>query len=359
MGQTQNGQFALHLLDVGQGESILLDLPNGDFALVDSGPRASADVVLREVRRRIEEDRRFRFAALTHWDADHIGALPLVLQAYTPLELIRPNVDIHLLEEVCAAFQETRPSPLVTEVLGAATGAELKPLGARDEIRDVGEGVEIWALSPDMSVHSRLEVAARQPRLGQFRSLRNAASLVLWIRAFGKVLLLPGELDADAARTLEYHFGDYRYPGKIHQADPRARWIKLSHHGARKGTDSELLRIFAHDHFVASASHNAPHYGHPHPEALKAVHFDHGGLAMCTRLGRGCSLIIDDRDRYNPRTPAGWLSGIRWSDIPNPGKRCYGTVSVVVFPDGQMHVTGETTQHACPYGGPTEAVHWR
>ncbi len=358
MEPAQQGAFALHLLDVGQGESILLDLPNGDFALVDGGPRASADVVLREVGRRAEEGRKFRFAALTHGDADHIGALPLVLEAHPPLELVRPNVDIHLLEEVCASRDQSRPSTLVTEVVRAASGVEVRPLGARDEIRDVGDGVEIWALSPDLRVHSKLEAAARQPRYGRFRSLRNEASLVLWIRAFGRALLLPGELDADAARTLEYHFGDHRYPGKIHQSDPRARWIKLSHHGAKKGTHPELLRVFADDNFVASASHGA-RYGHPHPEVLKAVHFDHGGLAMCTRLGRGCSLIIDDNDRYNPRSPTEWLSGVSWSDVPNPGQRCYGTVSVMVFPDGQMKVTGETTQSAGPYGGPTGPVHWR
>ncbi len=358
MGPALNGTFALHLLDVGQGESILLDLPSGDFALVDCGPRASADIVLREVGQRVEKGRRFRFAALTHWDADHVGALPSVLQAHPPLELFRPNVDIHLLEAVSASDEGSRPSQLVTEVLGAAPGAELRPLGARDEIRDVGDGVEIWALSPDLRVQSRLEAAARQPGRGRFRSLRNDASLVLWIRAFDKALLLPGELDADASRTLEYHFGDHRYPGKIHQSDPRVQWIKLSHHGAKEGTSPELLRVFAHDDFVASASHGA-RYGHPHPEALKAVHFDHGGLAMCTRLGRGCSLIIDDRERYDPRTPAEWLAGIRWNDIPDPGEKCYSTVSVVVFPDGQMHITGETNQLACPYGGPTGALHWR
>ncbi len=359
MEPAPQGAFALHLLDVGQGESILLDLPGDDFALVDAGPKSSADVVLRAVGQRVEQGRRFRFAALTHWDVDHVGALPLVLQAHSPLELVRPNVDIHLLEELCAAYEQARPSQLATEVVRAAPEAEPRPLGARDEIRDVGDGVEIWALSPDRCVHSRLEAAARHPGLGRFRSLRNEASLVLWIRAFGRALLLPGELDADAARALEYHFGDHESPGLIHQADPRARWIKLSHHGASRGTHSELLRVFAHENFVASASHGAPHYGHPHPEALKAVHFDHGGLAMCTRLGRGCSLIIDDHDRYNPRIPTEWLSGVRWNDIPNPDRKCYGTVSVMVFPDGQMCVTGETTQPECPYGGPTGAVHWR
>ena len=46
------GTFALHLLDVGQGEAILLDLPNNAFALIDGGPASAREVIQEAVKDR-------------------------------------------------------------------------------------------------------------------------------------------------------------------------------------------------------------------------------------------------------------------------------------------------------------------
>lgn len=96
------GHFALHMLDVGQGESVLLDLPNGDFALIDAGPPKAAEMILPLLAARRHQKRTFRFAAMTHWDIDHIGALSQVLRACPPIELVRPSVDLSLFERICA-----------------------------------------------------------------------------------------------------------------------------------------------------------------------------------------------------------------------------------------------------------------
>ena len=96
------GCFALHMLDVGQGEAIIVDLPNGAFGLIDAGPWSARDIILNAVKAR--HDRDFRFAAYTHWDLDHIGALPYVLSASgrEPQDLVRPNIDLGLMKELCA-----------------------------------------------------------------------------------------------------------------------------------------------------------------------------------------------------------------------------------------------------------------
>lgn len=239
---------------------------------------------------------------------------------------------------------------MVDDLLKAAKGIEPFPLGARQNIRDIGGGIEIWALSPAGTVHSRIEEAARAPRRFDFRRLRNAASLVLWIRIFGRTLFLPGEIDADAASELESQFGGPEDPGRIHYDDPRAVWIKLSHHGSKTGTDPEMLRLFGHDTFVASASHGA-RYGHPHPLALHAVR-ESNGLAMCTRLGKGCRLI-QERPVEHPAHEPSWSRDIAWDKEPPLKRHCYGTVTVTVTPDGSCTVMGALSERPdCPFGGP-------
>ena len=338
----------LHLLDVGQGEAMILDLPDGDFGLIDAGPMGSIDVVLDAVRQRLDEGRSFRFAAMTHWDRDHIGALPAVLRAFRPAELVQPSVDLAMMENLCAAFEERDTASLFRELDDAAQGINRTRLGARAELRDVSEDVNIWALSPARTVDERLRDAAKNPEWKKFRALRNAASLVLWIRAFGTAILLPGEVDADSAHELEEAFGYAK--SLIHCDDYRVVWIKLSHHGSKTGTNPELLRIFAHEDFVASASHGA-RYGHPHPRVLDTVQRSNGRM-MCTRLGKGCHLISASRF---PAADPSWSDSYDWDSVSKIEEKCYGTISVDIDPHGTCTVMGAIAGRTdCPYGGPVD-----
>ena len=349
------GSFALHLLDVGQGEAIVLDLPNGAFALIDGGPQSQQDVVLRAIADR--QGREFRFAAFTHWDRDHIGGLPAVLRAHKPIELLRPSVDLGMMRELCARLGDETVPRLIDELNEIESKMQLQPIGARQPIRDVGNGIEIWALAPADSARARVREAL-QGRSSQrvsknLHDVRNDVSLVLWIQAFGRTLFLPGEVDSLMADELQAQFG--HMSGRIHHDDPRAVWIKLSHHGSKTGTSTELIRSFAHDRFVASASHGAQ-YGHPHPRVLHVVRDGGRGHAMCTRLGKGCHLIQDDPVQYPANDPS-WTDSSDWKaeGAPMNEERCYGTVTVTVHPDGACTVSGALTERDnCPYGGPPE-----
>jgi competence protein ComEC len=342
------GHLQLHLLDVGQGEAIVLDFPDGDFGLIDAGPAASIGVVLEAIRQRRSEGRTFRFAALTHWDMDHIGGLPEVLKEFRPEELVQPNVDLATMEEICASMEGELTSSLFRALDDAASGLHRTRLGARMSLRDVSTGVEIWALSPAGTVDERVRDAVRHPTRAHFRKLRNAASLVLWIRAFGTSVLLPGEVDGDAARELEQAFGYAK--GLIHHDDYRVVWLKLSHHGSRTGTDPELLRIFAHEEFVASASHGA-RYGHPHPRVLDIIQRSSGRM-MCTRLGKGCHMI---NTRALPAVDPVWADSTDWNAEAMIEDKCYGTISVDIDTKGGCTISGAQVERLnCPYGGPAD-----
>lgn len=348
------GSFALHLLDVGQGEAILLDLPNNAFALIDGGPPGAQDMILPLLSARLNEGRVFRFAALTHWDEDHIGGLVQVLRAHRPLELFRPSIDYDLIRLLCSQMNGRALPRLIDEMVAIEATVPVQSLGARGSIKDLGPGVEIHALAPGNPARARVTNAVRGslghlPR--SLSSLRNCVSLVLWIKVFGRALLLPGEVDGDMAAELNAQFS--RIPGWIHE-DPRGVWIKLAHHGSRLGTSSELIRYFAQDQFVASASHGA-RYDHPHPRTLQLVR-QGGGRAMCTRLGKGCRRIQEAPAQFPPDDPS-WTEQSTWKAAPAPSERCYGTITVTIRPDGAYSVGGAVAErHNCPFGGPVDGT---
>ncbi len=76
-----DGRLHLYVLDVGQGDALLVVTPDGKQVLIDGGPDPVA--LLAELGQRIPPwDRTIELVILSHADADHIGGLPELLARY-------------------------------------------------------------------------------------------------------------------------------------------------------------------------------------------------------------------------------------------------------------------------------------
>ena len=76
-----SGRLTVTFLDVGQGDAILIEGPDGHRILVDGGP--SEEAISAALGRRLPfHDRRIDLVVLTHPEADHLGGLPAVLRRY-------------------------------------------------------------------------------------------------------------------------------------------------------------------------------------------------------------------------------------------------------------------------------------
>ena len=71
--------IAMHVIDVGQGDSIFVQFPNGSTMLVDAGPSDAGPTVVRYLKdlgvRKID------ILVLTHPHSDHLGGMKDVLDA--------------------------------------------------------------------------------------------------------------------------------------------------------------------------------------------------------------------------------------------------------------------------------------
>lgn len=333
----------LRMMNVGQGESIIIDFPGGKFAIIDAGPAHSADKIISEVRCRIADGKQFRFAALSHWDLDHIGGLPDLLSTFPPLEVVIPSINLDLIKEYAGAANDTIVA--LNEIIDSRE-IPICYLGARQSIDGLGDNISMYCLAPGTSARKRVRAALLSGK--SLDGVRNDVSLVLWLRAFGRTLLLPGEVPKILAQEMLHHFTMCNGLQPLSD-DPRADWIKLGHHGSMGSTDSELVRIFAKDIFVASASHGAK-YGHPHPRVLQIVSAA-GGINMCTRLGCGCKSI----QKGMSSTDLSWTTAADWksAEIPVSQRDCYGDIDVVIDNTGTCSVSGTGVQLRCPYGGPS------
>lgn len=78
--ENSSGNLLVHYIDVGQGDSVFIQLPNGETSLIDGGPRSSSSVVVDYLKDMKVE--KIDYLIATHPHEDHIGGLPEVIKNY-------------------------------------------------------------------------------------------------------------------------------------------------------------------------------------------------------------------------------------------------------------------------------------
>jgi competence protein ComEC len=243
--QPEHGRLTVTFLDVGQGDAILIEGPDGHRVLVDGGP--SEDAIASALGRNLPfYDRRVDLVVLTHPQSDHLGGLPAALDRYD-----------------------------VRSVLASPLQADTAVYRAwRDALRDsaVPHATAVAGHSADLGRGARLDVLAA-PTEGDL----NEASVVIKLTMGSASFLLAGDIGTDAEAALVRS-----------GADVRATVYKVSHHGSA-GSSSEPF-VATVDPLIDVISVGAGNrHGHPAPETLERLDGDavfrtdlHGDVTVST-----------------------------------------------------------------------------
>jgi competence protein ComEC len=250
------GTLRLTMLDVGQGESLLLQFPTGQSLLVDSGNATSTfDVGERVVVPAVHAlgVRRLNWLAITHPDLDHIGGAQAVALALDPLEV-----------------WEAIPVPTSTEREAlrdwvVQKGRVWRQLQKNDHL-EVGE-VSIEILHPPWPDWER-------------RRVRNDDSAVLRVSYRSVELLLTGDVGDAVEKVLPL------------TRDRPLRVLKVAHHGSRSSTGSEFVSRHAPTLGLISAGVGNV-FGHPAPAVLQTLARQN---ARVFRTDRSGAIIVEIND---------------------------------------------------------------
>ena len=227
-----DGLLHVHVLDVGQGDAILLVTPRGRQVLVDGGP--DPRTVLTALGERLPAgDRSLDVVVATHLDSDHAGGLIGVLNRYDAKTVIRGPAS-----SGSALFHQWQ------SVLEQNDHHTVEVQAGHHIRFDSGVVIEIL-YPPAGKIPSHID--------------RNANNLSVVMRViYGEVsFLLTGDIERDVETFL------VGVQGRGLQSDV----LKVAHHGSRSSTSAEFLQAVAPESAVISAGHDN-RYGHPHADVM-------------------------------------------------------------------------------------------
>lgn len=226
---TPDGEsIEVHVIDVGQGDSILVRTSGGDM-LIDAGP-GSAEDELKDYLTSLEV-KDIEYAVFTHPDADHIGNADMVLTDFTVSNVIMPNKESKskTYQRMMTALDASgatviTPEPELEFSLGSMTVTILAPIS------------EKYSDTNNYSVVMRLD--------------------------FGETsFMMVGDAEKDSELEM---LGKYRT--ELLDCDV----LKVGHHGSSTSSSAGFLDAVSPEIALISCGKGNT-YGHPYAGTLKAL----------------------------------------------------------------------------------------
>ena len=247
------------ILDVGQGDAILIQTPSRQDILIDGGP--SPQAIGLELGKKLPFwDKTIDLVILTQPQADHVTGLIEVLKKYDVLQVIEPGIAYNSL-----TYQQWS---------GLVNGNEIKrEIGHAGQKIDLGSGIEIEVLHPP------------SPFLEDTSDDIDNNGIVLRL-SWNKVSFL---FTADIGREAEWHLIAQR-------ANLKTTVLKVAHHGSLTSTSPEFLAAVNPE--IATISVGAGNrFGLPNSQILDRLAEKLGNDRVFLTSTHGAIELITDGNR--------------------------------------------------------------
>lgn len=219
-------EMKVHFLDVGQGDSIFIQSPNGKNLLVDGSTKQAGKDVVDYLRKQGVE--KLDYVVATHPDADHIGGLISVLNSIS----IKHFVDSG-------------------KVHTSQTYEEMLQL-----ILDKGIPFIVPNVGDNISLDDELDIKVLN--VGAESDDNNEASVVLKI-TYGEIsFLLMGDADTVVEKEI------------LERANVEATVLKAGHHGSDTSSSEEFIEAVNPKVTILSYGKDNS-YGHPDAEVMSRL----------------------------------------------------------------------------------------
>ncbi len=292
----------VNFLNVGQGDSMIVELPDGKNMIIDSGDKSNSAKNAIKNFTDSKNIQKFDYLLLTHADSDHVGNMSWVIDTYEIKYIFRPNnySDNSISSSLTSDFNtKTEGGYVATSQVYAnfmvSAYNEKCPVEIVNKDSDFSNKVVFNGTEYTYTFDFLTPVADKSQV--KYSDPNNYSPLVM-LKFRDKTIMFTG--DAEEKMLSEY-VDNY---GSSNNVDV----LKVGHHGSRNATTSEFIESIDPEYAVIQCGFKNK-FKHPHPETLnilsgydsnlKVYRNDTNGL-ITLNLGSGLEFNLENPDlTYN------------------------------------------------------------
>lgn len=243
-------------LDVGQGDSILVETPFGQNILIDGGPNNS---VLKQLGANLAWwDKTIDLMILTHPHDDHVAGLVDVLKRYNTKKVIYTGLKSDS-PEYLEWLEIIRIKNIPTTIID------------KSQVINLGENCFLKTLHPQENI------------FGQYSKNLNNDSIVIKFVCSGKSFLFTGDIEEEVEKIIIDAYGNYL----------DVDFLKIAHHGSDTSSLEEVFYLSSPRYCIVTVGEN--NYGHPSLRVLKRLERNECEI-LRTDLSGNISFIINQKN---------------------------------------------------------------
>jgi beta-lactamase superfamily II metal-dependent hydrolase len=276
---TPEGTLSIHFIDVGQGDAILIALPDGKFMLIDGGDNSNtiSTALITYLDGIVGVGGLIDTMLLTHTDSDHVGGLDNVLDAFFVSQIYMPylsasydpstNQDDYVMGSISTKvyydFYTRAFAESYVDDSGQTQSAQI--FYNYQEYFIAGHGYSITMFNRTKSYYENLNYAnGNSDIVGDKAKDINNMSTIIVLEYAGVKVVLTGDADQYAENDF---IADYT---ALYGAALDADILKVGHHGSADSNNQAFLNFIQVEYAIISVGEGNS-YGHPTQSALNRL----------------------------------------------------------------------------------------
>ena len=264
------GELFVHFVDIGQGDGIIVQFPNGQNMLIDAGPKSKVTQLTDYIDSLGITT--FDYLIATHQDEDHIGGMPTVFDKYQVNYVFRPFVyssyssgDLSS-EDLPENFNDgnraktyTCTTKIYYEFLQSIVDERC---GWSFFNKDSDFTMDFTVENVDYSLSFDFLTPTSDIKNVSYTDANDYSPIIILYYADYRIMFT-----GDAEKTTEKEFLDY-YTDDISKFD--VDLLKVGHHGSKTSSSQALIDIVRPEDSVISCG-KGNKYKHPLTETLQRL----------------------------------------------------------------------------------------
>lgn len=216
--------LSVHIIDVGQGDSILIQTPNKTNILVDGGDEDSSIIIKKFLKSK--KVKNIDIIIATHPDTDHIGSLDAIIDKFDVSKVYLPNKEV--------------TSDSYYNLIRSCSMKNIHPqFLEKGNVINLDNNIKLTVLNPS---YTHLD--------------NNSNSIVFKLDYGKKSFLFTGDCTLENEQEILNSFNL-----------SNINFLKVAHHGSKSSSGEDFINTITPDVAVISCGYDNE-YGHPHKETL-------------------------------------------------------------------------------------------